>query len=108
MRKLCESPSLIELRLIANCLENEGIAVDILNEHQGGTPGVPHWAVSVWAELWIRDDLLFDKAAQVLARYKHEQQQSPTEEWACASCSEPNPGNFESCWKCGRAAVIAH
>jgi len=42
MRKLCQSQNLVELRLIANYLENDGIDVQILNEHQAGNPGVPH------------------------------------------------------------------
>lgn len=102
MRKLCESPSFVELRLIANFLAREGIEVEILNEHQGGNPGVPHWALSVWAELFVKNPLQYEKAVKVLERYKYEQSQSSSEEWACPSCSESNPINFESCWKCGR------
>lgn len=101
MRKLCESPSLVELRLIASYLESEGIAVEILNEHQGGNPGVPHWALSVWAELWIKHPTQFETASRLLARYQQEQSEEPGEEWQCHQCREANPGNFESCWKCG-------
>jgi hypothetical protein len=107
MRKLCESPSLVELRLIANYLENEGIKFQILNEHQGGNPGVPHWALSVWAELWITNAKEFDRAAKLLDQYRFEQSQDATHEWTCERCKEANPGNFESCWKCGKAASVA-
>ena len=101
MRKLCESPSLVDLQLIANYLENAGIGVEILNEHQGGNPGVPHWALSVWAELWVKDSGQFEEAASLLAQHQRQQAQSPDTEWSCRGCGESNPGNFESCWKCG-------
>jgi hypothetical protein len=101
MHKLFESPSLIELRLIANYLENEGIGIEILNEHQGGNPGVPHWAVSVWAELWVKEASQFERAAKLLGRYQHEQRQDASEEWTCNACKEANPSSFDSCWHCG-------
>lgn len=108
MRKLCESPSLVELRLIASYLENEGVRVEILNEHQGGNPGVPHWALSVWAELWIKDARQFDRAAQLYARYRDEQRREPGPEWMCRQCDESNPGTFECCWNCGSSADAAN
>ena len=101
MRKISESPSLVDLRLLANYLENEGIEVAILNEHQGGSPGVPHWALSVWAELWVTNSRQFDEASRLVARYQHELSHNTGDEWTCPSCSEPNPANFDSCWKCG-------
>ena len=107
MRKLCESPSLVDLRLIANYLESEGIEVEILNEHQGGNPGVPHWALSVWAELWVKEPRQFERAEQLFAQYQSQQQQESGPEWTCPGCDEPNPGNFESCWKCGANPVAA-
>lgn len=105
MRKLYESQSLIELTLIASYLENEGIGTKILNEHQGGNPGVPHWALSVWAELWVRNPRQFEQASKYLGRYQFEQRQE-VEEWKCPGCNEANPGNFESCWKCGALARV--
>lgn len=107
MRKLCESPSFVELRLKANYLEREGIHVEILNEHQGGNPGVPHWALSVWAELWVKNPRQFEPAVKALERYHYEQSQNSSEEWVCSSCSESNPINFESCWKCGSITIAA-
>lgn len=106
MRKLTESPSLIELRLIAGLLENEGVAVRILNEHQGGGPGVPHWALSVWAELWVDNPYQFERAAKLMARYQHEQSQEVIGEWTCSGCSENSPTSFESCWNCGRSSSV--
>lgn len=104
MLKLCESPSLVELRLIASFLEHEGVDVEILNEHQGGNPGVPHWALSVWAELWVKNPRQFERAARLMARYQHEQSRSDVGEWTCRACDESNPDSFETCWKCGGAA----
>lgn len=104
MRKLCESPSLVELRLIANYLEHAGVETAILNEHQGGNPGVPHWALSVWAELWIRNERQFERARALFQRYREEQRRSGGADWVCSGCRENNPDNFEFCWQCGRPA----
>ncbi|MDX1735251.1 MAG: hypothetical protein R3228_12835 [Halioglobus sp.] len=103
MRKLCESPSLVDLRLLANYLELEGVEVQILNEHQGGNPGVPHWALSVWAELWVKNPGHFDRAVALLARYREAQVAEGEPEWRCSACGEVNPGSFEICWHCGEA-----
>ncbi|MDZ7783356.1 MAG: DUF2007 domain-containing protein [Halioglobus sp.] len=103
MPKLCESPSLVELQLIADYLEREGVRTEILNEHQGSQPVVPHGALSVWAELWVREPAELDRAAELLADYRRELQRDDVAEWRCASCGESNPGNFETCWQCGAA-----
>jgi hypothetical protein len=105
MRKLCESPSLVDLGLIAGYLENEGIAVNILNEYQGGSPGVPHGALSVWAELWIRNPQQYPRALELYDQYRERLSGESAPEWLCATCRENNPGSFESCWKCGQPAV---
>ena len=108
MRKLLQSPSLIEVRLRANFLENEGIAVAIHNEHQAGNPGAPHWALPVSAELWVRDPAHFEQAAKLMARYdelQNAEAESNARDWYCTKCKEPNPQNFHSCWNCGTTFV---
>tara|TARA_R110002049_G_scaffold12647_6_gene56421 strand:- start:3041 stop:3376 length:336 start_codon:yes stop_codon:yes gene_type:complete len=107
MRKLFESPSIVDLRLLANYLENEGIRLEILNEHQGGSPGVPHWGLSVWAELWVRNPAQYARAEELLARYRSEQSIVDVGEWRCPGCGEPNPGTFDACWNCATPAEPA-
>ncbi len=103
MRKLCESSSLLDLQLVADYLQSEKVPVEILNEHQGGSPVVPHWGLSVWAELWVRNDTQFERAKLLLEQYRAQRDQPPGSEWACPNCGEYNPGNFETCWHCARA-----
>jgi len=100
MRKLLQSPSLIEVQMRASYLESEGVSVVVLNEHQAGNPGAPHWALPVDAELWVRQDSQFEKAAKLMAHYQA-LQSTDTSDWQCGACNESNPGNFEVCWKCG-------
>jgi len=102
MRKLCESPSLVELQLIAGYLEKDGVAVIFLNEHQGGNPGVPHWSVSVWAELWVKDPKQYPRALELYNQYRDKLSSEPAPEWQCHTCGEDNPGSFEACWQCGQ------
>ncbi|MCB1841475.1 MAG: DUF2007 domain-containing protein [Halioglobus sp.] len=104
MRKLFESPSIVDLRLLANYLEHAGIRVEILNEHQGGSPGVPHWGLSVWAELWVREPAQYARAETLLAQYRREQSVADVGEWQCSACGEANPETFDTCWHCAAPA----
>ena len=101
MRKIFESPNLIQVRLVASFLQNEDIHVNLTNQHQAGNPGVPHWAIPVNAKLWVLNPAQYDQATAALAKYWDKQSQEASEEWTCAKCREINPGNFLHCWQCG-------
>ena len=103
MRKLFESPSLVDLRLLADHLEGQGIKTRLLNEHQGGTPVVPHWGLSVWAELWVVNSAQYDRAEMLMRQYQAQLQEEGAADWLCPGCGESNPASFEACWHCGAA-----
>ena len=100
MRKLTSSPSLITINHYKNVLESEGIACRIKNEHLGSIVGEMPF-VEVWPELWIINDLDFDRAQQLIEAVDAE---SPQEPWQCRRCREENEGQFSVCWNCGAAA----
>jgi len=101
MKKLTSSDSLIAINHFKNVLESEGIACRIRNEHLGSIVGEMPF-VEVWPELWVINDLDFDRAQQLIDAAITDE--SPQARWKCAGCGEENEGQFAACWNCGRAS----
>lgn len=98
MKKLTSSESLITINHYRNLLESEGIRCRIRNEHLGSIVGEMPF-VEVWPELWVLNDLDFDRALELLdSAVSDESPQSP---WRCTKCGEENEGQFAACWNCG-------
>lgn len=101
MKKLTSSESLVTIHHWKNILESEGIACLLRNEHLGSVMGeVPF--VEVWPQLWIVNDLDYDRAAQLLS--DDAKLESPMEPWQCRFCGETNEGQFAACWSCSKPA----
>ena len=98
MKKLTAADSLVTINHYKNILESEGIACQIRNEHLGAIMGEMPF-VEVWPELWVVNDLDFDRARELIASAADE---SPAAPWFCAHCREENEGQFAVCWNCGR------
>lgn len=100
MKKLTSSPSLITINHFKNVLESEGIESRIKNEHLGAIAGEMPF-VEVWPELWVINDLDYDRATQLISAAISDE--SPQESWRCRKCGEENEGQFAACWSCGEA-----
>lgn len=101
MKKLTSSDSLITINHFKNVLESEGIRCQVRNEYLGGIAGeMP--LQEVWPELWVINDLDFDRARQLIDEAIGDE--SPGESWTCSRCGELNEGQFAACWNCGTAA----
>jgi hypothetical protein len=102
MKKLTTSTNLVEINHYKNVLESEGIACRIKNEHLGSIVGeIPF--LEVWPELWVVNDLEYDRAKQLLD--KAIVGESPAAAWQCKKCGEQNEGQFAACWKCGEVTA---
>ncbi len=98
MKKLTSADSIITINHYKNLLESEGISAEIRNEHMSTIFGeVPF--TEIWPELWIKNDLDFDRALQLIDLATYDE--SPTESWRCPKCGEDNEGQFGACWNCG-------
>ena len=98
MKKLTSAESIITINHYKNVLDAEGIACEIRNEHLGSILGeVPFF--EVWPQLWIRNDLDYDRATQLISQVAADE--SPAEPWKCRKCGEENEGQFSACWNCG-------
>ncbi len=100
MKKLTSADSLVTINHYKNILESEGIGCEIRNEHLGGILGDMPFT-DVWPQLWIHNDLDFDRAQQLISQ--DVQDESPKDPWTCSRCGEENEGQFAACWNCGAA-----
>ena len=101
MKKVESADSLILINHYKNILESEGISCEVRNEHLGSILGEMPFA-ETWPELWVHNDLDYDRAKQLISDVNDE---SPPEGWQCAACGQSNERQFGVCWKCGAAAV---
>lgn len=102
MKKVTSSDSLVTISHYRNLLISEGIPAFIRNEYLGGIVGEMPFQ-EVWPELWVENDLDYDRARQLIdsANILHE---SPSSPWQCPVCNADNEGQFSACWKCGAAS----
>ena len=100
MKKLTSAESLITINHYKNLLAAEGIETQIRNQHLGSIMGeVPFF--ETWPQLWIVNDLDYDRALQLIDSAESE---SPSEPWKCPQCGETNEGQFSVCWNCANPA----
>ena len=102
MRKVTSAHSVITISHYKNLLVSEGIPAFLKNEHFGTVMGeVPFQ--EVWPELWVENDLDYDRAQQLINSTKS-LDESPSSPWKCSRCGEENEGQFSACWNCSANA----
>ena len=101
MKKVTSDSSLVTIAHYRNLLVSEGIAAFVRNEHFASIMGeIPFQ--EVWPELWIENDLDFDRAKQLIDTAVLEDE-SAHDDWRCPNCDAENEGQFAACWSCGQA-----
>lgn len=99
MKLLTTAPSIILINHYRNLLQSEGIDAFLRNEFLGSIVGeIPFQ--EVWPELWIKNNLDYDRALQIIDT-ETLLAESPGEIWRCGNCGEDNEGQFAACWSCG-------
>lgn len=99
MKKVLSADSLVTISHFKNVLVTEGIPAFIKNEHLGSIIGEMPFQ-EVWPELWVENDLDYDRAMQLLDE-NTVQNESPGRAWRCQKCHEENEAQFGACWSCG-------
>lgn len=96
MKKLTSAESIITINHYKNLLAAEGIRTEIRNQYLGSIVGdIPF--VETWPQLWVVNNLDFDRATQLIESVEDESPEAP---WTCDTCGEENEGQFAACWKC--------
>ena len=98
MKKVTSVDSLITISHYKNILISEGIPAFLKNEHLGSIIGEMPFQ-EVWPELWVENDLDYDRALQLLDAATI-MTESPVATWHCQYCGESNEGQFSACWSC--------
>jgi len=101
MKKVTSVDSVITISHYKNILISEGIPAFLRNEHLGSIIGEMPFQ-EVWPELWVENDLDYDRALQLIDAATIENE-SPSAEWRCRHCGENNEGQFAACWSCQKA-----
>lgn len=100
MKKLTTTADRVMLSHYKNILETEGIDCQVKNDHLGSIVGeIPF--PEVWPELWVVNDLDYDRAKQLIDGTLVDE--SPHSAWNCKKCGEQNEGQFAACWNCGES-----
>jgi len=99
MKKVTSADSLVTINHYKNVLISEGIPAFIRNEHLGGILGEMPFQ-EVWPELWVENDLDYDRALQLIDSNSI-LRESPEAAWHCRKCEAENEGQFAACWQCG-------
>ena len=100
MKKLTSADSLITINHYKNLLLSEGIESTIRNEHLGSILGEMPFQ-EVWPELWVINDMDYDRALQLIDTAIVDE--SPSAGWRCGKCKAENEGQFAVCWQCGHS-----
>ena len=102
MKKVTSADSIVLINHYRNLLASEGIESFVKNEHMGSVMGeIPF--MEIWPELWVRRDLDYDRALQLIDA-DNVLEESSGEAWRCPHCGEDNEPQFAVCWNCGKPA----
>jgi hypothetical protein len=99
MKRVYFANTLMEAQLAADTLSQLGIPNHIFNANAAGAVGELPFT-QILPEVWIEDEDQESSALSALAAI--DAKPDPAEK-ICPGCGESSPGNFLSCWKCGRA-----
>lgn len=101
MKKVYSALNLPDAHIVANLLIQAGIVTRVFNANAAGALGeLP--VDSAQPQLWVERDNDEARARALIVAFQSANIR--TEQRACQSCGELNPGNFETCWNC--AAVF--
>lgn len=98
MKKVTSADSIITINHYKNILISEGIPAFLKNEHLGSIIGEMPFQ-EVWPQLWVRNDLDYDRAVQLIDN-QNIVAESPRALWRCNKCGTENEGQFSACWQC--------
>ena len=100
MKKLTSAETIVTITHYQNLLAAEGIKTQVRNQHLGGIMGeMP--VFETWPQLWVVNELDFDRATQLIEAADAESNEAP---WTCRKCGEKNEGQYAACWNCEASA----
>jgi hypothetical protein len=103
VKELLREPDPIRLGHFRSILESRGIAVSVRYGNESDMLGLQRFErPKFWPALCVVEDSDHAAALEILKEFSEGDEARSRTEVACDACGEPNPGNFECCWNCGR------
>ncbi len=103
MKEVYRDPDPVRLGLFRSLLESRGIATQVENDHENDALGIQRMGPPrLDPVLCVIDEADYETALELLREHQSGDGGKSEQEVACAACGEPNPGNFEICWSCGK------
>jgi hypothetical protein len=96
MTRIATYTSEIEAEIAKSRLEALGVVVVLTKDNCGGMR--PHLDLQQGVKLFVPDQES-DKAREIL---QDSSLATAAADWICPDCATDIPGNFETCWNCGR------
>lgn len=98
MTEVFRNQDSVTIGTLQSLLESQGIRTYLRDEH-GGNTAFP----IVTPALCVLDDADVERGFVLIRDFLESASVGLNEETTCASCGEPSPGTFASCWKCGES-----
>jgi hypothetical protein len=103
VKELLREPDPIRLGHLRSILESRGIAIWVRYENEADIMGLQRFSLpKFWPVVYVVEDSEHEAAVEILRQIQEGDESLSQKEVACDACGEPNPGNFECCWNCGR------
>ncbi len=101
MKELFRERDITRVTYYQALLEEHGIPTMIRNEFltMSGLTEIP--IPEFFPALCVLNDEDYDRAVALIREHLNAVQADADAEIICKSCSEVNPGNFDTCWSCG-------
>ena len=100
MKEVFRHRELAMVTIRQSILEEAGIATVLKNEDIAATEAsIPPF----WPALYVIENDEKERAITVIRQRLAEMAEGVDEEILCPNCTEPNPGNFDTCWSCEAA-----
>jgi hypothetical protein len=99
MKRVYTALNLPDAHLLRDLLERSGIAAHVFNENAASIVGLAP-VPSCMPQVWIAQPHQESHARDVIADFQS--RPATTETTQCMACGESSPGEFETCWNCGK------
>lgn len=99
MKKLLSHLDFTRIGHYQSILQQQGHPCIVKNANAASVMGeIPY--TEVWPELWILDELNYDKAVDILKEYDDGLPETVAP-WLCPKCKTTIETGFGECWNCG-------
>ncbi len=106
MKELFREQDITRVSYYKAVLEDHGILTMIRNEYLTGCGLTEIPIPEFFPALCVFNDHDYAQAVAIIREHLNANQKDSDVETECITCGEANPGNFETCWSCGKLVSV--